>query len=491
MRPLTPNHPPSKQSDATEGKPSTPITGRGKDLLSNAIIRLTLKHPLFVPLVQLPNVLIFALVIATGLWGVQQGGSNFATFVTWVIWWPLIIFTFIGVGRLWCLACPLVAVGEWSHRGVMWGKRKTNWSLDKKWPRWLRNLWLPTVLLLAVTWVDHQFTITSSPLHTAYFVIFVLTLSVLIGLIFERRAFCRYVCPIGGMIGLYSMLAPVGLRTKDASVCRDHLGKDCIRGNESGYGCPMFEFPQTLDRNNYCNYCMECLKTCPKNNIAIKPQHFFKDLVETKVRRLDEAVLAVVLVGITTFQTLVMVKPWEGTLEQASRVLGVSNSLTFILLYGLISLVVPLVLYSGAVLTTKFLSREKPVPSRNLFIVFAYVFMPIGLAMHLTHNVSHLVNEGSKVLSIVSDPFGYGWNLLGISKYTPIPLLPGSVLNVTQIALIVLGQAAAAYLGYKLSTHLFRDANKAEKVIIPMLTLAAIFSLANIWVLGLPMAHRD
>ena len=32
----------------------------------------------------------------------------------------------------------------------------------------------------------------------------------------------------------------------------------------------MFEFPERMDSNNFCNHCAECLKTCSRNNLALR-----------------------------------------------------------------------------------------------------------------------------------------------------------------------------------------------------------------------------
>jgi len=139
------------------------------NILKIGFIKRLMTHRAFQFALQLPNFLVFILVILTGLFGIQYGGSNFSTVLTWVIWWAFIIFTFLFVGRLWCLMCPMGAVGEWIQRGSFWGRKKENLSLNIQWPRRLRNLWLATIFLLFITWVDHIFGLVKSPMYTAYF----------------------------------------------------------------------------------------------------------------------------------------------------------------------------------------------------------------------------------------------------------------------------------------------------------------------------------
>lgn len=38
----------------------------------------------------------------------------------------------------------------------------------------------------------------------------IIVLAFILALIFERRAFCNYLCPIGGFTGLYAHVGPVG-----------------------------------------------------------------------------------------------------------------------------------------------------------------------------------------------------------------------------------------------------------------------------------------
>jgi len=303
------------------------------NILKVGFIQRVMTHRAFQFALQLPNFLVFILVILTGLFGIQNGGSNFSTVLTWVIWWAFIIFTFLFVGRLWCLMCPMGAIGEWIQRGSFWGRKRENLSLNIQWPGRLRNLWLATIFLLLITWVDNIFGLVKSPLYTAYFIILIITASIMVGLIFERRTFCRYLCPIGGLIGLYSMFASTELRTKDKEICKGHQGKDCIKGNEKGYPCPMFEFPQTLDRNNYCNYCAECIKTCPENNIAINTRPFSIDLFKTKKKYFDEAALAMILVGLTAFQSIIMTTSWQNWMKAITAAAHLNENIVFSVLF--------------------------------------------------------------------------------------------------------------------------------------------------------------
>ena len=76
-----------------------------------------------------------------------------------------------------------------------------------------------------------------------------------------------------------------------------------------------------MDSNNCCNFCGECIKTCPRKNITLRVRSFFKDAWTTRKRYLDEAALAVVLVGVSIFVTGDMLAPWKGWMESAMKLI--------------------------------------------------------------------------------------------------------------------------------------------------------------------------
>ena len=138
-------------------------------------------------------------------------------------------------------------------------------------------------------------------------------------LLFEKRVFCRYVCPIGGFIGLYSMTAPVELRVRDRQVCVDHRTKDCITGNERGYGCPWMVYPGKLDRNLDCGLCTECLKTCTMDNVVVNLRRPGADLGRpVRSKKVDEAFKALIMLACSIIYPAVLFGPWSTIKEWAA-----------------------------------------------------------------------------------------------------------------------------------------------------------------------------
>ena len=114
-------------------------------------------------------------------------------------------------------------------------EHKPRW-LNLRWPKALRNIWLQNIsfLLLAL----FSSVLLTTPRVTSIVLAAMLFAAVGLSMVFERRAFCRYLCPVGGFIGLYSRAAPVELRIKDKRVCVTCEGKPCYNGSPAGSGCP-------------------------------------------------------------------------------------------------------------------------------------------------------------------------------------------------------------------------------------------------------------
>src|SRR5207244_3830952 len=125
------------------------------------------------------------------------------------------------------------------------------------------------------------------------------------------KAFCRYACLVGRVSGLYSMFSSTELRARDRELCRACATKDCFHGSAKGEACPTGQFLGAMETNTYCILCMECVKTCPENNVAINMRAWGADLLESKKARVDEAYLAVMMLSMSAFHGLTMTPVWE------------------------------------------------------------------------------------------------------------------------------------------------------------------------------------
>ncbi len=472
-----------------------PVKSPGFNLLEISWIKGLLQSKYVQPVFQIPLLAVFIILLILAFVDIQDSGKNLSVIVIWTLWWTGIIFTFVLVGRLWCFMCPVGALSEWTSR---------IFKPRRQFPSKLQNLWLANLFFVLLTWLDIQIGVVRNPVVTGSLLIGIAAAAIGIGMRFQRRTFCRYLCPIGGLIGIYAMFSAVELRSKDGDVCRNHKRKDCYLGNKRGYGCPMFETIPKMDSNNVCNFCGECIKSCPKNNITIRVRSFFKDAWATRKKSLDEAALAVVLVGVAIFVTGDMLEPWAGWMESAMKIfpaqlLGIEYQYTVevltksILYFSISLLLIPGVILLAAAFSNRIAGVKNHSGLKQTFTKFGYMFIPIGISMHLAHNTGHLLNESGGIIPALQRV---------LNKYTSLyagetnwslavsPLIDPAYLYWIQMGLFLIFYVFALYAGYRLAIVHYWEHDTSFKAVLPMIVVSFVLMATNVYLLNLPMAPR-
>ncbi|RME74907.1 MAG: hypothetical protein D6784_09030, partial [Chloroflexi bacterium] len=299
-----------------------------------------------------------------------------------------------------------------------------------------------------------------------------------LSIFYENRVFCRYVCPVGGFIGLYSLTSSIELRVKDAQICKDHTPKDCIIGTENSYGCPWMVFPGNLERNAYCGMCTECLKACPKDNIAINLRPFGADLLVAKGRTLDEAYKALIMLTCAVLYSGVLLGPWGWLKEWAGM-----DTLPHWAVYaaGFLTvnlLAVPALFWLVAAAARQVGRLQAPV--RRLFVDFAYSLVPMGLTGWIAFSFSFVFVNGSYAISVLSDPFGWGWNLFGTRDVPWTPFLPG-LMSFLQTATLLVGLAFSISTAYRIGRQHTGDEAAAWRATLPVAAFLTAATLVFLW----------
>jgi len=465
------------------------------DLLKIPLIKWLVRRRWFQFAVMLPNLAVFFILMLSGLYGIPVGNKNASVVVVWILWWAALMIVLVPLlGRVWCMVCPMPAIGEWVQRVTPTRKRDRYISLMRKWPKKLDNIWFQNLSFLAVS--SFIGILATRPLATGLMLLLlVIVLPTLFFLTFERRVWCRYICPVSGFIGLYSMFSTLELRVRDREVCLKHIaGKECFRGRDAGYGCPWFEFPQNLNRNAYCGLCMECVKTCPLDNIALNLRTGGDDLLVEpwhgiKRRGLDEAFKVFIMSTLSIVYALVFVGPYGWLKDMANALGGATfkgvwspqgnlllqsfSTQNFLLFAGLVwgsTLVMTPAIFLVFVYTSKLLSRSKATPLKRIFINFSYSLVPLSLMSWIAFSLYILLVNGSYIISVLSDPFGWGWNLIGTKEFAWTPFFTGLIPYV-QAALLLAGLFFSLRLAHRIALTTFPDRRSASKAYVPVLIL--------------------
>jgi ferredoxin len=435
-----------------------------------------LKSQIFRPALVLVTLFVFTLAILTGWFGTPAGSRNFGIVFVWIVWWALLIVVLVPFfGRLWCMICPIPAPGEWlQRRGIIQRTPGKPRSLHRRWHRRLKNMWLQNFGFLTIA--TFSVIILTRPNVSAWVLFGFVVLALVLSQIFDNRVFCRYVCPVGGFIGLYAMMAPLELRARDCAACRSHKSKDCVTGNAQGYGCPWMVYPGNLQRNTYCGLCMECLKTCPQDNITINTRPFGADLFVMKEHRLDEAYKAFIMLTCALLYSVVLLGPW-GWLKNTANMDTLPSWLVYAAAFWAINLLAVPGLFAGVTVMARAAARQT-APIRQLFIDYAYALVPLGLAAWIAFSLGFVFANGSYALAVISDPFGWGWNLLGTANQPWMPILPGLV-SLLQVGVLTGG----LLFGLRVIHHAaeYHSPGRALRATLPFAGLLAAITLAFLW----------
>lgn len=406
----------------------------------------------------------FLFTIAVGIFGSRMGSHNFAIIFVWIAWWTALKLGFIPLGgRSWCSVCPIPLPGEWIQRGgiLKAGRRR---GLNRRWPKWLRSTWLQSSAFLVIGMFS-AITLTN-PRVTSWILAALFALAIGLSLIFENRAFCTYLCPIGGFTGIYAKTAPIEVRVLDKSICATHRPKTCYQA------CPWGIYPVSLRDSAACGLCLECLRACPKDNLALNVRPFGDDLITARpAQNLDEAFFATVMLGSALAFAAVFTGPW-GSLKSAAYAIGSSEWAIYVLGFLALNLAVLPGLFTLSVWLSKFKDTQHTL--RVAIASQAQALLPLGLSAWIAFTLSFALPKANYVLSVISDPLGWGWNLLGTAGASRLPGLiePGQTI---QSAVLLGGLFWSADVTKKRSSSGWRT--------LPILVFSLLFTLLMLWLL--------
>ena len=176
---------------------------------------------------------------------------------------------------------------------------------------------------------------------------------------------------------------------------------------------------------------------------------------------------------------------WGGDLGKAQSLLMGS-----FLVYRQAGLLLFPFLYLGfyllALLWTKALTRTT-IPLRTLALDFCYSLIPIAVAYNFAHYYTFLVTEGRNLPWRVSDPFGFGWNLLGIPQNQGHSALQMGVVWHIQVAAILVGHVVSVSLAHNVATRIFPTQRLIIVSQLPLLLLMVAYTMVGLWILTLPL----
>jgi hypothetical protein len=126
---------------------------------------------------------------------------------------------------------------------------------------------------------------------------------------------------------------------------------------------------------------------------------------------------------------------------------------------------------------------------RDLALQFAFTLVPIAFVYNITHYYTLLLAEAPVIVTMISDPFGVGWDLFGTAKLHRPPAIPlADQVWHTQVGLILFGHIVSVYLAHLQALKIFPKGRQGVVSQLPMLALMMLLTTVGLRILSLPIA---
>jgi hypothetical protein len=446
-------------------------------------------------LLQIPLLVVSAVMILHGLFGPSLSPKNLATVLTWVHFRGALVLVLLCAGNFFCMACPFMLVRNFMRRWIH--PRFT-------WPRRLRNKWIAVALFALLLFSYELFGLWSSPWLTAWIIIGYFLSILLIDGLFKHASFCKFVCPIGQFNFLASTLSPLEVEVRDHEVCEDCHTKDCIRGTRASdsnlvilqRGCELALFQPSKVGNMDCTFCLDCVHACPQDNIGILSRLPGSELMVDPQRsgigyfshRKDIAALAIVFSFGALMNAFGMVSPAYMVEGWLSHLLQIKSETPVLgLLFTIFLVIEPAILLGLAAWVARTWAGVKRA-WLPLMIRYTYSLVPLGFGMWLAHYGFHFLTGLYTIIPVTQSALAdLGWPILGNPRWTLVGI-PKYVVEPIEFGFLLLGMAGSLLVLW----HLARDDSEDHPIraFAPWACVCLLLLLASIWLITQPMDMR-
>jgi len=411
---------------------------------------------------RLLSVTLFLLVILSGLLGQQAPSANFAPTFVWIIWWVGLSFFTAFVGNIWPLINPWQVLFEWTEELARLLGLKRGLQLGGPYPEsW--GIWPALALYAGFIWIENDFAGSATPLYIAFFALLYSMFTWSNMVLFGKETWLRKGEAFSVYFGILGKFAPTEVRVSEPQICQQ-CSTACQEDSAGG-----------------CVNCYECFAKAPPEDreLNLRPPAVGLSVAE-KVTP-DRLVFVVFLLASVTYDSLLGTPPWVRLeyLTALPQTLGI--------------VVVPLVflaVYMGFVKLSQLLS-EGYVSFGQLAGAYVYSLVPIAIAYLVAHYYTLLLIQGQLIIALLSDPFGWGWDLFGTADYEINAALVGAdTVWYSQVCLIVAGHVVAIYLAHVASLRLVRSPRLQTRMQYPMLALMICYTVFSLWILSQPVVEK-
>jgi len=395
----------------------------------------------------------FVLMIAAGLLGAQTPLRNIIVVSVWIIGWVAISLCSALIGNVWSVLNPWATFFAAAEQVYASARPNHSMSLGVSYPSGL-DVWPALFLFLVFAWMELVWGGRDVPARLAEAMLFYSAITWLGMFVFGRKIWCQRAELFTTVFGIFARFAP-------------------LTSAESGEKGAILRFPAVglLEGDHRTSWSMMLLV------IALLATVTFDGILETPLwAHVDTAIID---------------SPDDSFLW---TVFGFSEAAA--LRFGrTIGLVMFVMLFSAAYLLTckvMAVAGGKRYEAADLARRFVFTLLPISIAYHIAHYFSYLFNGGQLIIPLLSDPFGFGWDLLGTATYRPRIDFVGPLWQwYVAVGAIVVGHVIAVYVAHVRSLSVFRERREALRSQAPIVSLMIGYTMLSLWILSQPIVETN
>ena len=411
------------------------------DLLAHHAGRM-FAHPGLVFLLKLIAVSLFVVTAAAGFIGDQNPYRNIAPTMVWIIAWVGLAYVSAFVGDLWALINPWRTIFEGAEalrRRVAGGR---DLSPRLQYPEAL-GVWPAVLLLLAFAWLELVYPAPAVPATIA--------------------------CLTAG----YSVLTWAGMAL---------FGREIwLRHGEV--------FSVVFD--TFARFAPTEARAGARPKLILRP--FGAGLLDSPPASLSMTAFVLLLLSTVLYDGLLSTPEWS-SIENGVRVLLRDPGELESIAIRTIGLVAFWLLFLGAYVGASAMMSAAVGRSRSTIDIaqsFAFTLIPIAIGYHLAHYLVFLLIQGQYIIPLISDPFGWGWNLFGTAGYrVEIDVVGARFAWYAAVTAIVVGHIAAVYLAHAKALQVFASRHAVLRSQVPLTALMVIYTFVSLSILAEPIVAR-
>ncbi len=425
------------------------------DLLKVGVIGPVLRSTIVLTIVKVVSVAIFVLLLATSLFGANRPIENFSPTFVWIIWWVGIGYISALIGNLWMLVNPWKIVYEWAEK-LLGGSGDGLFDYPEGW-----DVWPAVTLFLVFAWLENVYASATIPFNLGLLILGYSAITWGGMLAFGKHTWLVHGEAFSVLFGFFARFSPTEVRV--------------------------------LSGDDDCVDCYEEFEAARPEQRQLNLRPYAVGLATTRPVSTATAAFVILALATVTFDGLVETTVWDGVQRAvlpAFEFLGTSAA-EFVDTAGLI--VMPLVfltVFLGFSWAIKGLGRESATVSA-VAKAFVFSLVPIALAYNVAHFLSLLAVQGQLIIPLLSDPFGFDWDLFGTSGYRlKLDVLSSGFVWFASVGVIVVGHVVSVYIAHVISLQRLNDRAAALRSQYPMLVLMVLYTATSLWIIAQPIVDQ-